>query len=258
LRKGVADLSRRFPKISVPLLSLRDYIYLSENIELPILDPFGDLSEAEEIVSRVNIQAAFRQYLAEGFRPIFLEGDYQQRILNIIEKTIFSDVPFFVSTMQDNYLRIMNAVIGHLALAAVPTVNVESLCSDWSVGKEKLYELLYALEHVGLLNIVRYRTDHKTAGKGAKLLLSDPSMYAALGGNLGHVREAYLVTLCKNAGLSVHANKDERKGDFVIEGKTVEVGGKNKKSKKADFVVRDDIEIPHGNALPLWSFGFLY
>ena len=53
------------------------------------------------------------------------------------------------------------------------------------------------------------------------------------------------------------------KADFTIDGNTFEVGGKNKGKKQIAevehaYVVRDDIEYPVGNILPLWAFGLLY
>ena len=152
----------------------------------------------------------------------------------------------------------MNAVIGYLAVSPIPTLNIDALSTEWSIGKEKLYELLNVLDHIGLINIVRYKQDHKASGKGAKMLLADPSMYHVLRGDKGNVREAFLVTSMRSSGMRVFASKDESKGDFVVDGKLVEVGGKNKNPKQADYVVRDTLELPLGNALPLWSFGFLY
>ncbi len=36
------------------------------------------------------------------------------------------------------------------------------------------------------------------------------------------------------------------------------MGGPSKKIKNADFVIRDDIEYPSRNALPLWLLGMMY
>ena len=51
--------------------------------------------------------------------------------------------------------------------------------------------------------------------------------------------------------------------DFLIEGKTFEVGGKNKRFDQlagaADgYVVADNIEFGHGRTIPLWTFGLSY
>ncbi len=51
--------------------------------------------------------------------------------------------------------------------------------------------------------------------------------------------------------------------DFEIDGRTFEVGGRNKKQvqiKNATkgYVVKDDIEYAYKNEIPLWMFGFIY
>ena len=51
--------------------------------------------------------------------------------------------------------------------------------------------------------------------------------------------------------------------DFLIDGKTFEIGGRHKGQKQiadADegFVVKDDIETGFGNVVPLWCFGMNY
>ena len=54
-----------------------------------------------------------------------------------------------------------------------------------------------------------------------------------------------------------------RYSDFEIDGKTFEVGGKEKGKKqlsvaKEGYVVKDDIEFGSGNIIPLWAFGLTY
>ena len=53
-------------------------------------------------------------------------------------------------------------------------------------------------------------------------------------------------------------------GDLVVDGKWLfEVGGKNKgfsqiKGIEDSFVVSDNIDIGHGDKIPLWLFGLMY
>lgn len=261
LRRGTADLSRRFPAFTLPFLSFREYLHLKHQVVVEPFDPFkASLSTFAEVARMTNVQKSFREYLTEGFRPIFLEGDYQQKLVGIIEKTIFFDVPFFVDQIHEVHLRFMNAVIGFLASSPVPTINIDRMATEWSIGKEKLYRLLDVLETVGLLNIVRYKSDHKVLGKGAKILFADPSTYPVLSSmyNIDTVREAFVVTVLKNCGHKVFACKDETQGDFLVDGLTLEIGGRTKPSKGAHFVLRDDIELPARNVLPLWSLGMMY
>jgi predicted AAA+ superfamily ATPase len=259
LRLGTHDLSRRFPAQYVPFLSLREYMTLRGKPELKSFDPLrAKPQDYEEALVQPDILAYFRDYLIEGFRPIFIEGQYQTKILAIIEKTIMSDIPFFVPGTQENHLRLMRAIMGFLATAHIPTLNIDSMSREWGVGKERLYSLLSVMDEVGLITIVRLPTDHKATGKGAKIFFADPTMYAALNGNLGNVREAFVVASFKQAGKTVHAADKEIDGDFLVDGLLIEVGGKQKKRKKADYVIRDDSDRPVGNGIPLWSLGMLY
>jgi hypothetical protein len=58
----------------------------------------------------------------------------------------------------------------------------------------------------------------------------------------------------KNRG-TLLAEKDETKGDLIFNGTHLEIGGANKKPKLANFVIRDDIDLPVGNAIPMWMLG---
>ncbi|PXF54615.1 MAG: hypothetical protein C4B58_15765 [Deltaproteobacteria bacterium] len=84
-----------------------------------------------------------------------------------------------------------------------------------------------------------------------------------LGGKdqVGTARETFFAHQLKNAGANIRIPS---RGDFLVEGKYLfEIGGRTKvksQVKDADngFVVRDEIEVGFGNAIPLWLFGFLY
>lgn len=259
LRKGLGDLSRRFLVKRIPLLSLREYIYLKSGQMVNTFDGF-ETPPATMIaaVKNFNIMKLFREYIAEGFRPIFLEGSYADRLWNIIEKTIYKDIPFFVPQMSENHLRFMNAVLAHLALARIPTVNVNSLCSKWELGKRKLYQLLSAMEHTGLIRIIRKKGDTRINSVGSKIFLEEPSMYYLFDGELGNVRECLVATLLQESGRTLYASEDEQQADFEVNGLKLEVGGRNKRRKQADFVIKDNIDTPAKNTLPMWCLGFEY
>jgi uncharacterized protein len=259
LRKGAADLSRRFPKLSVPYLSFREYLELKLNKSLDPFDPFhSPIEKFTRILSVTDVQKEFKEYLDHGLRPFFLEGDYKEKMLGIIEKSIYHDVPFFVPSIQENHLRLMNAVLGFLAESPIPTINIDDFAKRWSLGKEKLYQLLKVMEHVDLIKIVRYKSDKSVSGKGAKIFLSDPSVYAALQGNLGTAREAFTVCMFNQMGLEVFACKNEKAGDFILKNMVIEIGGRNKARKSSEIVIRDDIETPTRDSIPLWSLGMMY
>ena len=137
-------------------------------------------------------------------------------------------------------------------------MQVNSLCNEWGLSKEKLYQFLDVMERAHLIRIIRKLNDTKVHSVGAKMLLNEPSVYEFLGGNRGTAREAYVATACMESGHHVRAAGKEADYNFLIDDRKVEVGGRKKGWKDADLVVRDDIDLPSGHVLPLWMLGLEY
>jgi hypothetical protein len=245
----------------MPLLSFREFLALKLNRDIPQIDPFNPLkNDVQTLVKEINVLRFFREYLDGGFRPFFLEEKtfYQEKVMNTIAKTMESDIPFLVPQITENHLRLMHSVVGYLAVSTVPTLQVNSLCREWGLGKEKLYQLLSAMERAHLLRIIRKRNDTKINSVGAKLLLHEPSVYGFFGKNEGTQREAFTVAAFADAGYEVFASSNETDCDFIINGVRVEVGGQSKKAKSADLIIRDNTDLPSGNILPMWLIGLAY
>lgn len=152
----------------------------------------------------------------------------------------------------------MNAVVGYLAVSPVPTLAVNTLCNEWSLSKEKLYQLLDAMERAPLLRIVRRRNDTRRHSIGAKIFLYEPSIYAHLARDPGTLRESFVAGSAIEAGHQVFALADEERYDFLIDDRRVEVGGSRKSRKGADVVASDGIDPRVGNRIPLWLLGMEY
>lgn len=265
LRGGVGDLSRRFVPIMMPLLSFREFLFLETGMEYPVHDAFAGENKLP-VQPGADILDAFRMYRECGTRPFYGEGNFSERMFAVLDKTLYGDVPFFLPQVTDGNLRLMKAIVATLSGSSIPRLHVRSLCTDWGIGAEKLYQILEVMESVGVIRIIRYQNDSKARSAGAKLFFSDPVFYSLLAGDPGTAREALVAALCSAAGWNLEAARDETKGDFVLSktnaraGKVfmVEVGGRSKQAKQADFVVRDDIEYPAGRAVPLWLLGMGY
>ena len=265
LRMGKGDLSRRFVHIDMPLLSFREFLYLETGTEYAVYNPFNP-SEKLPLQPSPNVLTTFRTYRRTGTRPFYSEGDFNDRMLSILDKTLYSDIPFFLPSITDGNLRLMKAITGTLTNTSIPRLQVRSLCTDWAIGAEKLYQLLEVMQSVDLLRIIRKEHDTKAKTAGEKLLFSDPAFYTVLGGDIGNAREALVAMLCSYGGYVVEATKDETSGDFVLSKSfdntinhiKIEVGGSSKSPKKADFVIRDDTDYPGGKNIPLWLLGMMY
>lgn len=259
LRKAVTDLSRRFLFRKMPLMSLREYIYLETGIVLEKLNsPFTNYFEySTNILRQIDVMRFFREYKEKGTRPFYTEGNFRDRLSNILEKSIYYDIPHIIGNINENGFGVMKTIIAHLLYSKVPTINIEAMCREWGIGKQKLYSILNAMEESGIINIVHKELVPKTYSKGAKILFSDPVVYSVFNGEMGNFREAFVVSTLKEKG-KIIACKNEEEGDFIFEGIKIEIGGKNKKKKSSDFVLKDDIDVPVRNSIPLWMLGMLW
>lgn len=262
LRNGVSDLSRRFVNKEMPLLSFREFLYLETGIEYDSINPFENPLKVP-VEPSPKILSAFKKYRSIGTRPFYQENNFSERLLSVLDKTLYFDIPFFLPNISDGNLRLMKAITTTLVTSTIPRLKVNSLCADWGIGSDKLYQLLEVMESVGLLRIIRFENDKKAKTVGAKLFMADPAFYPTLNGDIGTAREALVTMLCANAGWTIEASKDETKGDFVISKNNnkkirLEVGGANKDRKGSDFVIRDDIDYPATKTIPLWMLGMMY
>ena len=260
LSSGIGDLSRRYISVVMPFLSFREFLVLKGYQDFGVRDPFStDTAWVSDVMAAGNILGLFETYLSSGLRPLFMEGEdrYAARILQVVQKTLEADIPRIVPAVTQNHFSLMNAVLGYLSQTNIPVVQVNSLCREWNVGKEKLYALLQAMEQTGLIRIVRKASDHAARSIGAKLFLADPSLYPALSGKEGNAREAFVACALHSAGHRVQAANNEREADFLVDNVSqVEIGGSRKARKKADFVIRDGADYPVPGVIPLWMMGF--
>jgi predicted AAA+ superfamily ATPase len=90
LRQGIADLSRRFSRVRIPLMSLREYIYLRDGALLPLLSPFAlDSSVVKEIMAVQTFWLLSRSILTAGSGRHIWSGTTKSR-LNTLSKKRFT------------------------------------------------------------------------------------------------------------------------------------------------------------------------
>lgn len=99
-------------------------------------------------------------------------------------------------------------------------------------------------------------------GKVEKLYLDNPNLIYVLEpdkADVGNVRETFFM----NQTRVISDVISSKISDFEIDGRTYEIGEKNKGKKQIEnadegYVVKDDIETGYANVIPIWFFGLLY
>ena len=263
LEKGGADLSRRKVEYHLPGLSFREYVNLSQGSQLPeyAMDDIlqGKVEYPSDMEKPLKL---FQQYLSEGYYPIFLEGDYRQRLQGVLKQMVDEDIPNYAEMTYPSRAKLKRLL--YVLAQTVPfKPNFSKLEKDLGISRNVLPDYMDFLEKAGLLLSLRDKAKGmKVMEKVEKLYLQNPNLAYALSEtppDIGSVRETIFLAWTK----PFFAVTASPVSDFEIDGRTFEIGGKNKGRKQLQdaaegYVVKDNIEYAFRDTIPLWHFGFLY
>jgi predicted AAA+ superfamily ATPase len=267
--RGESDLSRRVITYELPGMSFREYLKLKKHLNFPVLSleeiQKNHFSVTAEIISKIQPLPVFHEYLKTGYLPIFTETNPQiipiflQQIINTV---IESDLAFIADYNAGTAYKVKK-LIGILAESVPFKPNLASISRKIETSRDSLYEWLNQLEKARLLNFLI------ADGKGISLLQKPDKIYLEntnlsyvlkLAPDIGSIRETFMLNQLKNLKKEV---KLPVSGDFLVDGLTIEVGGKNKDANQVKhlenyLIAADDIEHGFGKKVPLWVFGLMY
>ncbi|MBX3239679.1 MAG: AAA family ATPase [Chitinophagaceae bacterium] len=266
--RGQADLSRRVISYSLPGLSLREYLAFAGVTSFPSVSPeeIRDRHReiSQEITAVIRPLPLFAKYLKTGYLPVFAEGEneYLPKLEQIINTVVDTDLAYIASYNAGTAVKVKK-LLGVIAESAPFKPNISALSNKLGIPRDRVLEYIYQLRDARLLNVL------SVAGKGIsrlqkpdKIFLENTNLSYAIHPipDKGNVRETFLLGQFLNAGFDVF---EPHSGDFLINGITIEVGGKNKPAKQVRdaasyLIAADDIETGFGTKIPLWLFGFMY
>jgi predicted AAA+ superfamily ATPase len=264
----VADLSRRHRLYTLEGLSFREYLQLEGVATLPVLSLETILNnhfmEAAQITSKVKVLPHFERYVISGYYPFYREeGDgFADRLQQVIDTIITSEIPSVGNVEYDTVYK-AKQLLAVLAESKPYTLNISSLCSTLQSSRNNVLKLIDLMDRAALIRRLY-------AKKGGMSMLKKPEKILFYNTNLmycltphsesGTMRETFLAS---QLGMG-HQLYMPGQGDLVVDDKwQFEVGGKAKgfsqiKDVESSYVVSDNIEIGHGNKIPLWLFGMMY
>ncbi len=260
--KGFADLSRRAPIFMMQGLSFREYLQLFHQIEVPVYTIDNVLKLSVEIPNVSHPLPFFRNYLQNGYYPFASDTDFELRLRQVINQTMEVDIPQYAN-MNASTGRKLKKLLAVIAQSVPFKPVMDSMATVIGVSRNVLPDYFLYMEQAGMIGQLRDDTGGiRGIGKVEKVYLDNTNMAYLLGGqaaDIGNIRETFFY----NQTRVVTDVINSRISDFEIEGKTFEVGGKNKGKRqlseaKEGYVIKDDIEYGSGNIIPLWTFGFLY
>lgn len=269
LARQEGDLSRRAVIYELHGLSYREYLKF-----IGILDQ-SPLSLNEILYPEKPIRGLFpndfrplehfQAYLQYGYYPFFKgsEGNYHMRLQQLIRTIVEYDMAELKGFDIRNAKKMLQLL--YIIAQNVPfKPNISKLSEQSKIHRNSLGNYLYFLEQGRLIRLI-HPSGISTAilQKPEKIYLNNPNLLYAMAmapPSKGTLREVFFCSqLETNCQLNI-----PKKGDFEVNGQYIfEIGGKNKPVSQVkhipnSYIVKDDLQFPAGNALPLWIFGFIY
>ena len=267
--KGSHDLRRRIILYQLPGLSLREFVLLKYNKELPQFSLTDIISNAREISLQLTAEFKpikfYKEYIQKGYYPFFKENEnmYHEKLLNILNVVLENDLPIIYNIDFHSVVN-LKKLISIISRLVPYKPNIKTLAEQIRVTRETLLRYLFYLEKAQIVKwIGKDSQGINYLNKPEKLYLQNTNLIYALAQSLtnqGNVRETFLLNQLMVGNTVTYPDK----GDFLVNEKFLfEVGGKSKAQKQIEgkqnaFIIKDDIEYASENIIPLWMFGMLY
>lgn len=265
--KSTADLSRRVVYEKLEGLSFREFLKFEKIDDFPVLSMKEIVENHQDIAFRITenlkIIPLFKKYLKNGYFLFYKEGlgKYEINLQEAVNNVIDIDIPA-IENIEFESRHKLKRLLAILSTLVPYTPNITDLSVAIDSNRNNTVKYLFLLANAKLLNLISYK--NKTIGdltKPDKVLLNNTNLSYLYGdnANIGNARETFFVNQLNAVANVILAPQ----GDFMVDNYTFEVSGKSKSFKQIkdiqnSFVVADDIEIGHGNKIPLWLFGMLY
>lgn len=260
--KGSDDLSRRALTYKIPGMSFREYLEMSGGFRLQSYSLEDILNNKVEIPELNHPLPLFREYLQKGYYPFYKEPGYQERLRNIINLILETDIPVYTNMNVSTAKKLKQLL--YIISQSVPfKPNLSKIAQLIDIHRNQVSEYLFYLEKAGVIAQLRSSTKGiRLLGKVEKIYLDNTNLIASIAEgtpNIGTIRETFFLN---QMGVNHHVFSSDV-ADFAIDNYTFEVGGKNKSKKQIAgidkaYIIKDDIEYGYLNTIPLWAFGFNY
>lgn len=273
LIKGSYDLSRRGVLYRIGGMSFREYLLFNDIVDLEVVtleQLINERSKIEEKISGVKkIKGYFKEYLGTGYYPFYLEdkSTYNQKILRIIDKTIFEDISNFYNLKTEN-LTHFKRILSYLATIPPGELSINSISKSIGLDNKTVQNYLNILKETGLIELINEnKSGSNILRQTEKIYLDNQDLYNGIIEEIGYeskigtIREIFFIKMIRNSEHKIYFDKT---GDFEVEKIIFEIGGKNKNLKQIKdklgnaYLVKDDILVGSKYEIPLYLFGFLY
>lgn len=257
------DLSRRALVYRLEPMSFREYVNFTQGTDIQpcsldsiLAGKVRDIGGLEHPLQRMD------EFLKTGNYPFLGHPEFQQRLDAVVSQTLDVDIPnqANISLATARKLKKLMYVV---AQSTPFKPNYSNIGRTLEMDRAMVAEVMSYMERAGLLRLLREDDDIMDRfTKVEKVYLNNTNLCYSLCDDepdRGTLRETFFFSQVATG----HRVSASPVADFIVDGHTFEVGGRNKTRKqvagvKDAYVVKDDTLYPYLKIIPLWMFGLLY
>ena len=136
----------------------------------------------QKIAGIKKLKGYFNEYLSKGYYPFYLEDKrtYGQKILRIIEKTIYEDISNYYKLKTDN-LSNFKRILSYLSTIPPGELNRNSIAKNIGLDNKTVQNYLNILHETGLIELIpENKSGSNLLKRTEKMYLDNPDLYASI------------------------------------------------------------------------------
>jgi len=245
--------------------SFREYVNLmaGTNFQHYPLDELLKNHEqiSKEILSKLNPQLFFQDYIHHGFYPFFLEKrNFSENLLKTMNMMLEVDV-LLIKQIDLKYLPKIRQLLYMLGNEAPSAPNVSHLSTEIEISRATVMNYIKYLEDARFIDLL-YPVGEHFPKKPYRIYLHNTNLMYVLQDKLKVNKQDLCETFFYNTThRDNRVNQGKKNGQFILnETQSFQVcGGRlNGKNNPGIFYAMDKLDSGRENVIPLWLFGFLY
>jgi len=245
--------------------SFREYVNLmaGTNFQHYPLDELLKNHEqiSKDILSKLNPQVFFQDYIHHGFYPFFLEKrNFSENLLKTMNMMLEVDV-LLIKQIDLKYLPKIRQLLYMLGNDAPSAPNVSHLSTEIEISRATVMNYIKYLEDARFIDLL-YPVGEHFPKKPYRIYLHNTNLMYVLQDKLKVNKQDLCETFFYNTThRDNRVNQGKKSGQFIlneIQPFQVCSGRLNGKNNPGIFYVMDKLDSGRENFIPLWIFGFLY
>jgi len=257
LRDQGAKIKRRAIFFDIYPLSLREFLKIKYNLVIEqktidiIKDLFNnnldeekyyyDLLKLDKMIPK-EVYSKYGEYLERQFPlTINLENPYNVT-RDIVERAVEKDIPLF-SNLTTKVLVKVNSIIQYLSLSE--KTNVTKISNVVGLNQDTIEKILLALEMADIIrSIDPVNPTNAMKSNQKRYVFTAPSVRLAYSSydiktTIGYAREDLFAAIIFANQRELKYIYEQKQYDFVVNGRTFEIGGKSKKAKNVIVIAQN-------------------